>query len=69
MKVPELFPAVTVIVEGMVRYELLDARGTMSAEGAACVSVTVQVVVVEAGAIIAAGTQTTDDASTLTRKA
>ena len=68
MKVPDFCPAATVIVEGTVRYELLDPRFTMRAEGAACVVVTAQVVVLEAGAIIAAGTQTNDDTSTLTRK-
>jgi hypothetical protein len=69
MKVPESCPAVIVNWEGTVRYGLLDSRGRLPAEGRACVSVTLQVVVVEAGAIIAAGTQTTDDISTLTMKA
>ena len=68
MKVPELCPAASVSVEGTVRYGLLDARVMMIAAGTACVSVTVQVVVVEAGAIIAPGTQATDDTSALTRK-
>jgi hypothetical protein len=47
---------------------LLDCSGMVSAEARASVSVAVQEVVVEAGAIIAAGTQTNDDTSTLTRR-
>ena len=68
MKVPEFCPGATVSVEGTVRCLLLDWRGRVSAEARASVNVAVQEVVVEAGAIIAAGTQTNDDTSTLTRR-
>jgi hypothetical protein len=47
---------------------LLDCSGMVSAEARACVSVTVQDVVVEAGAIIAPGAQTNDDTSILTMR-
>lgn len=60
-KVAELCPAAMVTEEGTVRLELLASRETVAAEGDAWVSVIVQVVVGEAGAMIAAGAQAIDD--------
>jgi hypothetical protein len=67
-KVAEFCPAAKDTEEGTVRLGLLDSRDTVTADAGAWVSVIVQVVVGEAGAMIAAGEQAIDDSRTCISK-